>query len=203
MFACDDILVSDALLDAPFACHLGACHGACCVQGEGGAPLEPGERATLERILPRVRRYLRPEALAVIEERGVWEEDEPGHYAIPCVDGRECVFVTYEGPVAKCAIQQAYQDGRLDIDFPKPISCHLFPIRVERVGGYTVLNYEQVDLCALARVRGQRDDTQLVDFVRAPLERRFGAAWVDRFRTAWAERRAVLNAPSRSDHPQQ
>lgn len=191
MFAVDHTLISDELLDAPFACHLGSCRGACCVQGESGAPLEPDERATLEAVLPRVRKYLRPEALAVIDEQGVWEDDGSGGYAIPCVDDAECIFVTYDGPVAKCAIQKAYLEGR--IDFPKPVSCHLFPVRVERIGDYDVLNYEQVDMCRPARKHGQRHGIQLVDLLREPLERKFGTAWYERFRTVWAERRALLN----------
>ena len=194
MFAVDNILVSDAVLDAPFSCHLGRCLGACCVHGDRGAPLEPEERAELERILPIVRKDLRPEALAVIEAEGVWVEEEPGEYATTCVGGRECVFVRYEGdakrPVAKCAIQQAYHEGR--VDFEKPISCHLFPIRVEAYGGTDVLNYEQIDLCAPAVVHGRRRGVQLFDFLRAPLTRKYGAAWYESFRDACIERAAVL-----------
>lgn len=194
MFAVDDILISDAVLDAPFTCNLGACLGGCCVHGDSGAPLEPEERAELEAALPRVRKHLRPEALAVIEERGVWEETEPGHYATTCVDGRECVFVTYEGPVAKCALQKAHQAGKLPS--PKPISCHLFPLRAERVGGFEVLNYEQIDLCTPARALGRRTGLELVDFLRAPLTRKYGANWYGRFRDAWAERRDLLRPTS-------
>ncbi len=190
MFVVDDKLVSDAVADAAFACNLGACHGACCVQGDSGAPLEPEERAELERILPRVRKYLRPEALAVIDAQGVWEETDPGEYAIPCIDDAACVFVIYEGPVAKCAIQQAYADGR--IDFPKPVSCHLYPIRVEHYGGHEVLNYEQIDICAPGRAFGRRRQIWLEDYLREPLIRKYGAAWYEAFRTACIERRAAL-----------
>jgi hypothetical protein len=197
MFAVSEILVSDAVLDAPFACHLGRCLGACCVHGDRGAPLEPDERAELERALPVVASALRPEALRVIEKDGVWVEDQPGHYGTACVDGRECVFVVYEGdakrPVAKCALQQAYHAGRLD--FEKPISCHLFPIRIEEVGGTDVLNYEQIDLCAPAVTQGRRAGVQLYDFLRDPLTRKYGAEWYEAFRAACIERAAVLFAP--------
>ena len=197
MFAVNEILISDAVLDAPFACHLGRCLGACCVHGDRGAPLEPDERAELERALPVVASALRPEALRVIEKEGVWVEEEPGHYATACVDGRECVFVVYEGeakrPVAKCALQQAYHAGRLD--FEKPISCHLFPIRIEEYGGTDVLNYEQIDLCTPAVTRGRRDGVQLYDFLRDPLTRKYGAEWYEAFRAACIERASVLFAP--------
>ncbi|MDX1531486.1 MAG: DUF3109 family protein, partial [Rhodothermales bacterium] len=145
MFAVDDILISDALLDAPFACHLARCKGACCVIGDRGAPLEPEERAELEAVLPAVEPGLRPEARAAIARDGVWTEEKPGEYATTCVEGRECVFVVYDHGVAKCAVQQAYHAGR--VGFEKPVSCHLFPVRVEEVGGATVLNYERIDLC--------------------------------------------------------
>lgn len=190
MFAVDDILVSDAVLDAPFACNLGACHGACCVHGASGAPLEPEERVQLEMALPVVERELRPEARATIARDGVWTEEAPGQYATTCVDDAECVFVVYEGKVAKCALQRAHFAGRLA--FEKPISCHLFPIRIEEWAGTTVLNYEQIDLCRPAVTTGRRGGVQLVDFLRAPLTRRFGAEWYERFRATCHERAAAL-----------
>ena len=183
-------MVSDDLLDAPFCCNLGACHGACCVVGESGAPLEAEERQTLEEILPTVRKYLRQEALDVIEQDGVWEETGNEEYATTCVGGAECVFVTYDGPVAKCAIQLAYQNG--EIDFPKPISCHLFPVRIEKLGDFEALNYERVALCVSAVRNGNRSNVQLFDFLRAPLVRKYGEAWYQQFRDTIAERQRDL-----------
>lgn len=190
MFAVDDVLVSDDLLDAPFCCNLSACLGGCCVQGESGAPLEPGERAKLEDILPVVRKYLRPEALEVIEHEGVWEELSEGQFATTCVNGAECVFVTYDGPIAKCAIQRTHEEGR--IDFPKPISCHLFPVRLENHGEMDAINYEQVGLCSTARKAGRRQGLQLYDFLRAPLIRKYGESWYTKFRDACDARREAL-----------
>ncbi|RMH69529.1 MAG: DUF3109 family protein [Bacteroidetes bacterium] len=191
MFAVGDILISDELLEAPFACRLSACHGACCVQGDSGAPLEPEERAVLEQVLPAVRPLLRPEALAVIDERGVWEETEDGTYATPCIDDAECVFVVYDGPVALCGIQRAYQQGL--IDFEKPISCHLFPLRATTYGTLEVLNYEQVPVCDPGRAHGCREGVQLADFLQRPLVRKYGTAWYDAFRAAWDRRRKELS----------
>ncbi|MEM6784344.1 MAG: DUF3109 family protein [Bacteroidota bacterium] len=196
MFAVDHVLVSDAVLDAPFACHLGRCLGSCCVHGDRGAPLDPDERQELDRALPVVRERLRPEALAVIDRDGVWEEDEPGHYATTTVNDRECVFVIYDRAVAKCALQQAYRAGRLA--FEKPISCHLYPIRIETYpaddGPDTdVVNYEQIDLCRPAIKHGARTNTQLADFLETPLTRKYGADWYRRFRAAVHDRVATLN----------
>lgn len=199
MFAVDHVLVSDALLDAAFACDLGACRGACCVEGERGAPLAPEERADLDAALPVVRAQLRPEALAVIDRNGVWEGDERRGYATTTVGGRECVFVAYEGGppgrgVAVCTLQRAHAAGRLA--FEKPISCHLYPIRVEAYGDgpdrVEVLNYEQIDLCAPGRRHGARTDAALAHVLARPLTRAYGADWYARFLAAWRQRRADL-----------
>ena len=192
MFAVDNVLVSDELLDAPFCCNLAACLGGCCVQGESGAPLEPEERAELEKVLPAVRRYLRPEALRVIENIGVWEEVSRGQYATTCVGGAECVFVTYDGPVAKCAIQRAFSEGT--VEFPKPLSCHLFPVRIENFGELDVLNYERIELCGAAVRMGRREGVQLGTFLREPLVRKYGEQWYDKFLEACEQRRSTLHS---------
>lgn len=192
MFAVGNILISDDLLDAPFSCNLGACHGACCVVGDAGAPLEPDERALLEEVLPVVRERLRPEALAVIEAKGVWEELDPGEYATTCVGDAECVFVVYDGPVAKCAIQAAQMEGRTDI--AKPISCHLFPVRIERIGDFHVVNYERVGICRPGVRHGRAKGTQLAAYLKEPLERRFGDGWYKEFVEALEARRASFDA---------
>lgn len=213
MFAIGDVLISDEVPRARFACALAACRGACCVQGEAGAPLEPEERSVLERLLPIVEADLRPEARAAIAARGVWEETTPGQYATTCVEsaGSEhgsdadagsgaCVFVTYDGPVARCSIQQAHQQRRLDAvldhDFPKPLSCHLFPLRRTRYGEQEVLNYEQAGCCAPARAHGQQHDLSLADVAQAPLVRAYGADWYARFRAACAHRAPSPLLPS-------
>ncbi len=198
MFAVAHVLISDAVLDAPFACHLSKCLGGCCVDGERGAPLEPDERAELDAALPVVAQSLRPEALRTIAREGVWEGDRRAGYATTTVGGRECVFVVYDGSpgraVAKCALQKAHREGRLA--FEKPISCHLYPLRVERYGdgpdAVEVLNVERIPLCRPAVPHGARLGVQLADFLERPLTRKYGAAWYARFRRAWIERRAAL-----------
>ena len=190
MFAVGNVLVTDELLDAPFSCHLGVCKGGCCVQGDSGAPLDPDERRELEIVLPQVKKHLRPEALEIINNKGVWEEIEPERYATTCVGNAECVFVTYEGPVAKCAIEKTYFEGK--ISFRKPVSCHLYPLRAERFGDVEALNYEQIPLCKPAIKKGVQKHIQLKDFLREPLVRKYGEAWYEQFRLACAERRQAL-----------
>jgi hypothetical protein len=191
MFVVDEILVSDAVAGAPFSCNLHKCLGGCCVQGDQGAPLEKEECEILEDILPKVRKYLRPEAVSVIEREGVWEETGPGEYATTCVKGKECVFVTYEGPIARCSIQKAYHEGK--VGWEKPISCHLFPIRAGSPGGQEVLNYENIPLFAPACRKGRRNGIKLYDFLQEPLIRKYGRAWYHKFRAACVERDAALH----------
>ena len=207
MFQVDHVLVSDALLDAPFACHLGSCFGACCVHGDRGAPLEASERGALERALPVVESKLRPEALREIAQRGVWEGTEREGYGTTTVGGRECVFVTYDGggkrPVAKCALQEAFWAGRTD--FEKPVSCHLYPVRVESYGegaeAVDVLNYERIDLCRPAVPHGERTGVQLADFLERPLARKYGDAWVGRFRETLRQRRRDVGIGPEEEPP--
>lgn len=194
MFAIDDILISDEVLEAPFSCNLGACRGACCVQGESGAPLAADELPEIEQAFAVIEADLRPEARATIAREGLWAEDSDGSFVTTCVDGAECVFVVYDGAVAKCALQRAFQQGR--IDFEKPVSCHLFPLREESFGGSTVLNYEQIEPCRSGVKHGRRLGVHLADFLRVPLTRRFGADWFDRFRVVCRERAADLAAAS-------
>lgn len=186
MFVVEDILISDDIATAQFDCDLTKCLGACCVNGDEGAPLAPDERRHLDAVLPKVRFMLRPEALAVIGEEGTWEETAPGRYATTCVNNAECVFVIYDRRIAKCAIQKAYFDGL--VDWPKPVSCHLFPIRVHQYGGHEVLNYEQWGLCHSARKNGEAQGRYLHDALAEPLTRKYGAAWYAAFQKACTER---------------
>ena len=194
MFAVGPVLVSDALIDAAFSCDLGACRGACCVDGERGAPLEKDELDSIDAALEVVAPALRPEALAVVRRAGAWEGDERRGYATTTVADRECVFVVFDHGVAKCAIQQAYHAGR--IGWEKPISCHLYPIRVERYGdgpdAVDVLNYEQIDECAPGRVHGRRTHVALARMLERPLTRRYGTDWYAEFVDSWRRRREDL-----------
>jgi len=192
MFVVDNVLISDDLVEAAFCCNLGACHGACCVQGTSGAPLTPDEREEVEKALPIVRHRLRPEALEVIDKKGVWEDLGNEYYATTCVGEAECVFVRYDGPVAKCSIQEAYHEGKTT--FEKPISCHLYPIRVQPLGEYEALNYEQIDICKPAIKHGKRNGVGLAEFLKGPLVRKYGKGWYDQFMIMVRDRREHLRS---------
>lgn len=190
MFVVDHILISDDVAEARFACNLGACHGACCVQGDSGAPLEEREIENIEAALETVRNRMRAEALKVVEERGAWTRGKDGSLSTTCVGDAECVFVRYDGAVAKCLIQEAHERG--ETDFPKPISCHLYPIRVTDLGDFEALNVENMPMCRSAVRKGARDGTFLSDYLEWPLTRRYGADWYERFDEACSKRRSVF-----------
>jgi hypothetical protein len=159
-----------------FACDLGVCKGACCTMpAAAGAPILESEIAELERVLPIVRDYLPDSALEIIAENGVWQREPDGSLTIPAIRGRDCIFVTYDGDVALCGIEKAYRAG--EVDWPKPISCHLFPIRLYptgKTGEFEVL-YEEISECRGGAKRGKREKIRLVDFLEAPLARAMGA----------------------------
>lgn len=176
MYQIGDILVSEEVLTARFACDVPACKGACCWEGDYGAPLEPGEVETLEAVLPALRPYLSPAGLAALESQGaaVWYEDlgKPG---TPLVDGGPCAYLTLDGAgIAHCGIEKAWEAGA--VAYRKPISCHLYPIRV--VGGpeagFEGLNYHEWSICQAACARGDRERISLVRFAREALIRRYG-----------------------------
>ena len=168
-------LISADIFEEYFACDLAQCKGECCVQGDAGAPLEKSELPVLERIYPVVRSYMRPEGIETVERQGLYVKDKTGEYVTPLVDGRECAFVVFENGIAYCAIEKAYRDGK--IDFPKPVSCHLYPIRITEYTHFTAVNYHRWDICSAACALGSKLKTPLYRYLKEPLIRRFGAAW--------------------------
>lgn len=178
MIAIGNTLLSLDLFEELFACDLSACRGACCVEGESGAPLAPEELAEIDHVFEIVKPRLRPEGLAVIEERGRYEKDDDGDWVTPIIDGMECVYATFDTDgTAKCAFDQAFRAG--EIDFQKPISCHLYPIRVKELRDFTALNYHRWPICDGARSCGARLNTTIVEFCREALVRRFGEDWYE------------------------
>lgn len=191
MFAVDDIVVADDVAEAPFACALARCKGACCVEGDAGAPLLRSETGPLDRVLERILPMLRPAARTLVSSEGAWS-DSGDNPEVRCTDDGACVFVRYgERGTAQCVLQSAYREGLIEEDV-KPSSCYLFPLRVEERAGYRTLRYRRLSRCAPGRERGRAEQTHLVDFLRRPLERRFGTEWYARFRAACEERRAEL-----------
>jgi hypothetical protein len=176
MFVIGEAVLEDDVAAAAFCCDLPVCKGACCtLEGGRGAPLLPGERADIAAAWPAVRSILRPEAVAVIARTGL-TEGPPDDATTPCIGERDCVYVVFEGDVAQCAFEKAYLEGRTT--WRKPLSCHLFPIRVRRTASGPHLRYERIRECAPGRQRGAADGVPLHAFLREPLARAFGERFV-------------------------
>ena len=175
MYIVDGILVSTEIKDVHFACDLHQCKGECCVEGDAGAPLEEEEIGVLEDLVDIVEPFLMPDALKVIDEQGVFCYDEDGDYVTSLMNDKECVFVYYDNGIALCAIEKAYRKGL--IKFPKPISCHLYPIRVTKKENFTALNYHKWYICSTAVSNGRQLGTPLYRSLKEPLIRAYGKEW--------------------------
>ena len=168
-----DKIVSTQIFEKQFVCDLTACKGACCIEGDGGAPVTEEEVQIIEQNLEYIKPYMRPEGIAAIEASGVVYHDEDFEPATTLVNGKECAFVYFDkSNTAKCAIEKAQREGK--IDFIKPISCHLYPIRTKQFSEYTALNYEKWDICEPACACGEKLDVPVFKFLKEPLIRAFG-----------------------------
>ena len=171
-----DVIVSPEITEKKFACDLNACKGACCtMKSDFGAPLLPEEIDEIKNVLEIVKPYLPAENSSSIEKKGFWEEK----YKIlmtRSMNKRDCVFVFRENEIAKCGIERAYFDGK--INFRKPVSCHLFPIRVSDFGG-TALRYERYDECDPALKKGKELNITVLEFCKDSLVRLYGKDWYD------------------------
>lgn len=171
-----NVIVGLDILEREFVCDLTQCLGACCIEGDAGAPIHEEERQQLEKLIPIVWDDLSPAAHEVIRTQGVACIDIEGDLVTTTVENKDCVFTCYEpGGLCKCAIEKAYQAGKTD--FCKPISCHLYPIRVSRYAGYTALNLHRWKICKCAEVLGRKEKIKVYQFLKGPLIRLFGKEW--------------------------
>ena len=181
MFRVGNTILSKSIATSRFACDLPRCKGACCVVGESGAPLGDEEVPLVEESARELRNELRPEARRVIDRAGAVREGGNNGYEIRCVGENECIFVDYtEDGIAECVIQRAWMRG--DLSWEKPSSCHLYPIRLKKVGPYEYANFEYIpDLCSAGCRNGDREGIYLSEFLEKPLTRRYGEEWYGKF----------------------
>ena len=178
MFIIGEAVIDDVVGKASFCCDLKKCKGGCCtLPGGRGAPLEDDEVLELQKAYPIARQYLSQRTLDVIEGQGI-VEGSPGSYATTCIDHRDCVFVYYNGDVARCSLERAYEEGKTD--WRKPISCHLFPIRT-RAFGKDFIRYEQINECEAGRNLGEKEHVKLYNSLKEPLTRKYGETWYQEF----------------------
>ena len=173
MIQIDDKLISEELFSEEFVCNLAKCKGICCVDGDAGAPLDEDETKILDEIYPKIKSYLRPEGIQAIEEQGTYTLDFEGDLVTPLVNNAECAYVIFdEKGYTKCAIEKAYEDGV--IDWQKPISCHLYPIRITEYSNFSAINYHEWDICSDACTLGKELGVKVYQFLKKPLIRKYG-----------------------------
>jgi hypothetical protein len=177
MIKVGETLVSEEILEKEFVCNLTACKGACCVEGDAGAPLLEEELAVLDDEYDRIADFLRPEGRAAIEEQGHYIVDNDGDFVTPLVKGKECAYTTFsENGMAMCGIEQAWKEGATT--FRKPVSCHLYPVRVTKYPTFEAVNYHKWPICSAACSLGAELQVSVFEFTKEALRRRFGDEWV-------------------------
>ena len=189
MIQIGDKVVSKDLFDHHFICHLEKCEGNCCVFGDSGAPLEADEVKSLEKHLAEIKLYMRAEGLREVNEQGSWVVDRDGDQVTPLVGREECAYVIFEKGIARCAIEKAYEEGSVPIQ--KPVSCHLYPIRVSPLKNAVALNYHQWSICEPARILGQKEQVPVFRFLKDPITRVYGAAFYDELEVVYRELMAL------------
>lgn len=178
MLQIKDTLISLDLVEQQFCCNLAHCRGICCVEGESGAPVELDEIAELENALPYIWDDLSEDAKKIIKDQGVVYPDHDGEMVTSIVNGKDCVFTCYdEKGICYCAIEKAWRVGKTS--FMKPISCHLYPVRIKKFSEFTAVNYQEWSICSGARLYGQQLGLPVYQFLKEPLIRKFGQEWYD------------------------
>ena len=183
MLQIDDTIISLELLEECFVCDLNSCKGICCIEGDDGAPLEEAEVKIIEDLLPVIWDDLSEASKSVISKQGVSYIDQDGEPVTSIVNGAECVFTyTDELGVCKCAIEKAFREGKTN--FYKPISCHLYPVRLQKYDEFTAVNYHRWSVCGCARKLGGKLGVPVYQFLKEPLIRRFGHEWFEQLEIA-------------------
>ncbi len=179
MIAIDHVLLSDEVVQENFVCDLNACKGGCCVDGDCGAPLTKEEAELLPEIYPFVKPYLSNQYVAEIEQQGFHVMDDEFGYVTPTINGGVCVYaINDEDGIVKCGIERAWKDGK--IKFQKPISCHLYPIRIKEGDGYEMVNYEpRKRMCRPACKLGNKLKIPVYKFLKDSITRKYGEAFYD------------------------
>jgi hypothetical protein len=176
MFQLGKTIVSENIIEKDFVCNLSACKGACCIDGDAGAPLDAEETKILKDIYPKVKPFLRQEGIAAIEAQGTHITTEFGDYETPLINGADCAYVIFDDKkTALCGIEEAYNQG--EISWKKPVSCHLYPIRIKDYSEFSAVNYDKWEICDDACVLGKELQVPVYKFVKEALIRKFGEDW--------------------------
>lgn len=183
MLQIDRALISFDILEKTFVCDLNACKGACCVEGDSGAPLEDEETQLIEDVYPTVKKYMTKEGIKTVEKEGTWVIDTDNDKVTPLINKQECAYTFKDDQgIIKCAIEKAFFNN--EITFRKPISCHLYPIRITKYNDFDAVNYESNKLCIPARICGEKHGVEIYKFVKDPLIRKYGEEWYTKLEIA-------------------
>ncbi|MFD1615669.1 DUF3109 family protein [Gelatiniphilus marinus] len=176
MFQLGKTIVSEDIIKKDFVCNLSACKGACCIDGDAGAPLDEDEIQILKAIYPKIKPFLRPEGIEAIEKQGTHIITEFGDLETPLINNADCAYVIFdEKNTALCGIEEAYNQG--EISWKKPVSCHLYPVRVKAYSEFSAVNYDKWDICDDACSLGKELQVPVYKFVKEALIRKFGEDW--------------------------
>jgi hypothetical protein len=182
-------LISTELLEEHFVCDLNKCKGECCIAGDYGAPLDKSELKEIDKYYPIVKPLLQKKGIKSIEEQGLYVKDDEGEWGTPLInENEECAYTIFEDGIAKCAFEKAYYDGQ--IPWKKPISCHLYPVRIKKLKNYDALNYDRWDVCAPACKLGKSLKVPVYQFLKESLTRKYGEEWYNELTLAaemWKE----------------
>ncbi len=186
MLIVKDCLVSEDIVEKQFSCDVLACKGACCIEGDAGAPLEKNEVESIELNLDRIKKEVDDDGLKTLKKSGFVENDPFDQMLVTtCKPNKECVFVVEKGGILNCAIEIA--NTKQEFGFPKPVSCHLYPIRVGKYSEYYALNYHKWSVCSDACKKGQTEGVYVYKFAKLALERKFGKEWYESLESAVKE----------------
>jgi len=170
-----DTIVSLEILEKEFCCDIDNCKGCCCIEGDAGAPVAPEEEQIITRLLPELLPQMTKEARDVVAQQGIAYNDPSGERVLSIVNDKDCIFArTDHSGWCYCLIERLHNEA-----FKKPVSCHLYPIRLTKVGNLTGLEYHRWDICHSSRQLGHKLHMPLYKFLKEPLVRRFGQDWYD------------------------
>lgn len=182
MIQINDKIISSDIFFENFACNLAICHGICCVDGDSGAPLENKEIKIIEEIFDKIKKYLPTKNLQEIQKKGLFEIDSDGDCVTPCINNNECVYLLKENNIHLCAFEKAFRKN--EINFIKPISCHLYPIKLTEYKDFTAVNYQKRKICKSGQILGKSKNIKIFEFLEEPLIRKFGNDWYKQLKIA-------------------
>jgi hypothetical protein len=170
--------ISDDLYLVRFCCSLEKCLGACCVAGDAGAPLEEEEISILEDELGQIMPFMTEQGIKTVKEYGIFDYDIHANFVTPLVHGGECAFANFENGISYCAIERAYHKGKTN--FLKPVSCHLYPVRITHYETFDAVNYQKWNICKPALKLGNKEGIPLYKFLKAGLVRKYSLDWYNK-----------------------